>query len=129
MTPSLRRIERTNYVLAAALVVLGVLTQPRAIALGLAVGAALTCLNFYVLRKLVVKWTSDTAAGRTSSSMRLVIPKMTALVAAVVACLAFLPIDAIAFVIGYSLFLASIVVEVFISAMRTGRAVSENDHG
>jgi hypothetical protein len=129
MTPSLRRIERINYVLAAALVVLGVLTQPRAIALGLAVGAALTCVNFYVLRKLVTKWTSDTAAGRTSSSMMLVIPKMTALMAAVVACLAFLPIDAIAFVIGYSLFLASIVVEVFVSAMRTGRAVSENDHG
>ena len=129
MTPTLRGIERTNYVLAAALVLVGALSQPRAIALGLAAGAALTCLNFFALRRLVTNWTSAAAAGRTSSSMMLVIPKMAALMAVVVACLAFLPIDPLAFVIGYSLFLASIVIEVFVSAMRPAHPASENDHG
>ena len=109
--PSIHRIERLNYGLGALLVIVGALTQARDVALGLAVGVALTCANFYVLRKLVVKWTDDAAAGRVRSTGVLLIPKMMALMGAVILCLALLPIDAVAFVVGYSLFLISIAIE------------------
>lgn len=127
-SPSIRRIERLNYVLGGLLVVGGALTQPRDIALGLAVGVVLTSANFYVLRKLVVKWTDDAAAGRSGHSAAMLMPKMIGLMGAVVACLAFLPINAVAFVVGYSLFLLSIVVEVVISVV-THPEPSESDHG
>src|SRR5207302_9740748 len=112
------RIERLNYVLGGALVIGGALTQSRPVALGLAAGVALTCANFFILRKLVAKWTADAAAGRTRSGAVLIAPKMIGLMAAVIACLAFLPIDAIAFVVGYSLFIASIMIEVIFSAIK-----------
>src|SRR6185369_11247522 len=66
--PSLLRIERLNYALGGILVILAAVTQPRPIALGIAVGVALTCLNFFVLRKLVFKWTSDAAKGKTGNA-------------------------------------------------------------
>jgi hypothetical protein len=132
-SPSIRRIERLNYGLAALLTIIGALTQPQPIALGLAVGAALTCANFFVLRKLVVKWTADAAAGRTPSTGVLLVPKMMLLMGAVVACLALLPIDAVAFVVGYSLFIASIMIETAIVALGFGggalRHKDGTDHG
>jgi hypothetical protein len=128
--PSIHRIERLNYVLGAVLAIAGALTQPREIALGLAVGALLTCANFFVLRKLVVKWTSDAAAGRTPSTGLLIMPKMIALMGAVVACLALLPIDAVAFVVGYSVFLASIMIETAIVVFGGAlRHKDGTDHG
>ena len=63
-SPSILRIERINYALGGVLVILATLTQDRAIALGVAVGVALTCLNFNVLRRLVTKWTSDAQKGQ-----------------------------------------------------------------
>ena len=117
-SPSIRRIERLNYGIGAILVAAAALTQPRPVALGIAVGVALTCLNFLVLRKLVVKWTSDAAAGRTSNASFLMLPKMIGLMGAVAVAVLLLPVDAIAFTIGYSIFLASIVVEITYSALR-----------
>jgi hypothetical protein len=129
-SPSIRRIERINYVLAALLVIVGALTQPQPIALGLAVGAALTCANFFVLRKLVLKWTADAAEGRTPSTGALLIPKMMLLMGAVIACLALLPIDAVAFVVGYSLFIASIMIETAIVVFGGAlRHKDGTDHG
>ena len=63
-SPSIHRIERLNYVLALVVVTLGFVTQSRSIVLGLMVGSALTSLNFYVLRRLVVKWTAEAASGK-----------------------------------------------------------------
>jgi len=117
-SPSIRRIERLNYGIGAIMIAAGALTQPRAIALGLAVGVGLTCLNFFVLRKLVVKWTGDAAAGRTGSAQLLMLPKMVGLMGAVAVAVLVLPIDVIAFTIGYSIFLISIVVETTYSALR-----------
>jgi len=115
-SPSIQRIERLNYAIAALVIAVGALTQPPAIALGLAVGAALTCLNFFVLRKLVVKWTSDAAAGRTGSAPLLMLPKMVGLMGAVAVAVLLLPIDIVAFTIGYSIFLVSIVADTIFSA-------------
>ena len=119
-TPSLLRIERINYALAGVLVIAAALTQSRPIALGVAVGAALTCLNFFVLRRLVTKWTSDAAAGKSGAAPLLMLPKMVGLMGAVALSILFLPIDPIAFTVGYSLFIVSIVIDTTISALRNG---------
>ncbi|HET9993083.1 MAG TPA: ATP synthase subunit I, partial [Kofleriaceae bacterium] len=65
--PSILRIERLNYAIGAVVALVGAVTQPGRIALGLAIGAALTCANFFVLRKLVVKWTTDASRGETGA--------------------------------------------------------------
>lgn len=122
----IQRIERLNYGIGAVTVLLAMLTQPAPIALGFAVGVALTCLNFLVLRKLVVKWTADAAAGRTGNAPMLMAPKMILLMGAVVAALALLPINAIAFTVGYSIFIASILIDAVAGAVR---ANNEQTHG
>ena len=114
---SLARIMRMNYAFGAVLIILAALTQPRDIALGVAVGVALTCLNFFVLSKLIAKWTADAAAGKSGASSMLLLPKMIGLMLAVVAALALLPIDAAGFAVGYSTFILSIMIEAVYSAI------------
>ena len=109
--PSIRNIERLNYMIAGVATIIAAITQTRPFALGIAVGGGLTCLNFFVLRKLIVKWTADAAAGRGSSASYLMLPKMAGLMGAVAVAILVLPIDPIAFVIGYSIFIVSIVIE------------------
>lgn len=128
---SIRRIQRLNYGIGAVLIAAAALTQPRSIALGVTVGVILTCLNFFVLRKLVVKWTSDAAAGRTSNASFLMLPKMIGLMGAVAAAVLLLPLDVVAFAVGYSIFIVSIIVETTYTALRPAAAdsASENGHG
>lgn len=113
------RIERLNYGIAAVLIAVAALTQPREIALGLTVGALLTCANFFVLRKLVTKWTREAASGRGGNASLLMMPKMIGLMGAVALAILVLPIDVVAFTIGYSIFIVSIIVEATYSALRT----------
>ena len=134
---SIRRIERLNYGISAAVIALAALTQPQSIALGVTVGALLTCANFFVLRKLVVKWTTDAAAGRSGNAPLLMLPKMVGLMGAVAVAVLFLPINVIAFTVGYSIFFVSIIVEATYSAFRspngngapTPSEPSEHNHG
>jgi len=114
---SLLRIERMNYLLGAILSVAALVLYPLPISLGVAVGVALTCINFAILRRLVFRWTSDAAKGVSTGGALLMLPKMVGLMGAVVIALAFLPINAIAFVVGFSVFLASIIVEAVYSAV------------
>lgn len=114
---SIVRIERLNYGIGAIVAAAGAVTQPQHIALGLAIGCALTCLNFFVLRKLVTKWTTDAAEGKTGPAPYLMLPKMVGLMGAVAIAILLLPIDAVAFVIGYSIFLVSILIETLYSAI------------
>jgi len=131
-SPSIHRIERINYLLAAIVVAAGLVTQDREIVLGLMVGAGLTCVNFYVLRRLVVKWTRDAASGKGGgAASMLMMPKMIGLMGAVAFAVLLLPIDIIAFTIGYSIFILSIVIETASTALRTSAQDpdSEHDHG
>jgi hypothetical protein len=133
-SPSIHRIERLNYGIGAAVIVVGALTQPKDIALGLAVGALLTCANFFVLAKLVTKWTREAAAGRGGNSQLLMLPKMVGLMGAVALAVLVLPINVVAFTIGYSIFFISIVIEATYSALRTENAPpttepDEHNHG
>ena len=109
-SPSIHRIERLNYGLTAVLSLIALFTQPRDIVLGFAVGAGLTCINFYVLRRLVVKWTTDAAKGKPSSASLLMLPKMLGLMGAVAVAVLLLPINVIAFAIGFSATMATLVV-------------------
>lgn len=129
--PSIHRIERMNYALAGLVTLVGLLTQERSVVLGLMVGSGLTCLNFYVLRRLVVKWTRDAAAGRGGgAASALMLPKMVGLMGAVAVAVLLLPLDVIAFTIGYSIFILSIVAEAAYVALRATPAHdSEHDHG
>jgi len=113
----LHRIERLNYALGGLAIIITALTQPQKVALGMAVGVALTCLNFFLLRKLIGKWTSDAAksGGGSMGGQLLVLPKMIGMMAAVVLCLWLLPINAVAFAIGYSIFVVSIFAEMILS--------------
>lgn len=117
MEPSLLRIERMNYAFGGVMVIIGGLTQAKSIALGITVGVVLTCLNFALLRRIVVRATADAAQGGASNRMLLVMPKMTLMMIAVVLALKFLPISAPGFAIGYSVFVASILVEAVYSAI------------
>ncbi len=130
-SPSILRIERLNYGLSAVAIVLALITQSRPVTLGLTVGAALTCLNFYVLRRLIVKWTAEAAHGKGGNASLLMLPKMVGLMAAVAAAVLLLPIDVIAFAVGYSIFIVSIIIETTYSALRPAAAdpASENEDG
>jgi hypothetical protein len=134
-SPSILRIERWNYLLAIIVVAGGlVLGQSRQVLLGLMIGSALTCVNFYVLRRLVVKWTEEAASGKPGNASLLMLPKMVGLMGAVAIAVLLLPIDVIAFVIGYSIFIASIVFETAYSALAAPpptapTSQSEHDHG
>ena len=128
-TPSMIRIERLNYGLGGVLVIAAALTQTRPVALGIAVGVALTCLNFFVLRKLITKWTSQAAKGQSSNAPLLMLPKMVGLMGAVAVAVLFLPIDVIAFTVGYSIFIISIVVETIYSAVFVSEPVNGSNDG
>jgi hypothetical protein len=130
-SPSIRRIERLNYGISAGVILVALVTQTQRVTLGLAVGAGLTCLNFYVLRKLIVKWTTEAAQGKAGNSGLLMLPKMIGLMGAVAAAVLLLPLDVIAFAIGYSIFIVSIIVETTYTALRPSAAdsASENGHG
>lgn len=115
---NLDRIVRLNYLIGGVLVIAAAVTQPRDIALGVAVGVAITCVNFFLLGRLVGKWTRDAAEGNsTTAGSLLVLPKMVGLMAVVVLCLWLLPINAAAFAVGFGIFFVSIMVELLLAAL------------
>src|SRR5436305_1068704 len=71
----------------------------------------------------------DPVAQRSKRAFNALSASAIGLVAAVIACLAFLPIDAVAFVVGYSLFIASIMIEVIFAAIKHPDPKDESEHG
>lgn len=128
-SPSILRIERLNYGLGAALALGSLVTQSRSISLGICIGVALTCANFFVLRKLITKWTTSAQQGAPSNAPLLMLPKMVGLMLAVAAAVLFLPIDPIAFTIGYSVFIVSIVIETLYSSVFVSEPANGSNDG
>ncbi|MCA9679396.1 MAG: ATP synthase subunit I [Planctomycetes bacterium] len=126
---SLRRIERLNYLFGGVLVIAAALTRVRSEALGVAIGVFLTSLNFFLLRRLVFRVTSEAARGDSTRGALLILPKMLGLMAAVVLSLWLLPISPVAFAIGYSVFVASIFVEVILAAVLPAPASDDGAAG
>lgn len=124
---SLLRVERLNYVLGGILIIVAAILRPRAEALGVLVGVVLTSANFAMLRHLVFRWTADAAAGIHSNRSLLLIPKMMGLMAAVAIALFVLPISAVAFAIGYSVFVVSITIEGTLSVFRSQESTADTD--
>jgi hypothetical protein len=124
---SILRIERINYAIGGALIIAAAVTQPRDVSLGVAIGVALTCLNFHILRRLITKWTAAAAKGEPSNAPMLMLPKMVGLMGAVALAILFLPIQPIAFIVGYSIFMVSIVIDTTFSALRP--AATDDQHG
>lgn len=123
---SVRRIERLNYVLGGITVIVAALTVSQRPALGVLLGVLLTCLNFAALRWMVFRWTAAVKAGdeRGSNRIYLILPKMIAMMAAVALIVVFLPIDAIGFLIGYSIFFPSIVIGAVIDTVAPAPAAA-----
>ncbi len=111
MNPSsLRRIERTNYLLGGVLVAVSPFLMNKEQALGLLVGVVLSAVNFSLLRRIVEKWLGGAAKGNHMSGFFL-IPKMSLLMALVFVSLSYLPISAVTFTVGFSIFVISIAIE------------------
>ncbi|MCX5743905.1 MAG: ATP synthase subunit I [Proteobacteria bacterium] len=126
---SMRRISRMNFILGGVLVIGAAVSQPQDVALGVAVGVALTIANFFVLSRLIGRWTSDAARGAVGKAPMLMMPKMIVLMLAVVAALKFLPIDAASFAIGYSVFILSILIEAVYSNMIPPEKTPDDTNG
>src|SRR5688572_14305057 len=107
---SLARIERWNYLLGALVVALAALFAPRSVALGLTVGAAVTCVNFSLIRRLVTRMVARAAEQRNATAL-LFIPKFTGLIVVVFLCIRYVPMSPVAFAVGLSMFLVSIAIE------------------
>jgi hypothetical protein len=110
-TRSVLRIERLNMLFGGVLALVASFVGTREQFLGVLTGVILTCVNFMMLRRLVFRWTDDVAAGRPTNRMALLAPKMAGMFAAVAFIVLFLPISVVGFTIGYSVFIASILVE------------------
>ncbi|HVV85384.1 MAG TPA: ATP synthase subunit I [Kofleriaceae bacterium] len=115
----IRRIERLNYILGGIAIIVAVLTVSSRPALGVALGVILTCLNFAALRWLVFRWTAAVKEGdeRGSNRIYLILPKMVGMMGAVALIVVFLPINAVGFIVGYSIFMPSIVIGAALEAL------------
>jgi hypothetical protein len=109
----LRAIERLNLVIAAAICLGSLLFWRRGIAYGAFLGASLAVLNFWAIRRV-------SEAGLTTKSQRkrfvlisLLIAKMGAMMGVVFLIIRYLPINVLAFVVGLSTFLLSIMIVSF----------------
>jgi ATP synthase I subunit len=106
-TKLLRTVERWNLILGIALTILSLLTFRTRIVLGIATGAAVACVNFAILRRLVEKIVAARSKGLL---IAIVLVKMVALLVTVWLVLKFLPVNVIAFTVGLSIFLVSFVI-------------------
>jgi hypothetical protein len=106
----LAKIERWNYVIAGALIVLSAILFDTRMTLGVAVGAVLACGNFTGMRFLVAS--SLRAQGMKKVVLQLILVfKMGVLFLLIFLAMKFLPLNAIGLAVGMSVFLLSIGVE------------------
>ena len=112
ITPStMARIERRNYLIGGALVLLSLLAGSQRFSLGVAVGVAITCANFAFLSRVLGQASDDVANKR----MLWLFPKMLALMAITIGALLLIPMSPVGFGIGYMVFAVSIVADVFLA--------------
>jgi hypothetical protein len=117
----LRGIERWNLLFGLVLVAgAALLFRTAAVVAGVGLGAALASVNFHILRRLVERVSSARSKGLL---VFVLLTKMIALLATVWLILALLPVNAIAFTVGLSVFLVSILA----SAIKLAIAQAEAD--
>jgi len=109
----LRAIERFNLLVAVVICLGSLLFWQRGIALGAFLGAGLAVVNFWAIRRV-----SEAGLKTKSERKRLVLisfllAKMGALIALVYLAIRYLPINVLAFIVGLSTFLVSIMIVSF----------------
>jgi uncharacterized membrane-anchored protein len=109
---SLARIERMNYILGGAFIALVAALGTGAQLLGAVVGAAVSALNFTILRLLVERMAAAAAGQKVGRLTSLaLIPQLLLLMVGVAAAVVFLPLSVPMVAAGFSVFLVSIAVE------------------
>jgi hypothetical protein len=103
-----KRIERLNYGLTVLLGAVGLVFLGTPYALGLFIGAAIFSVHFSGLRWILGR-VLRTAGQRRLAFGMLLVPHMLLTMAAVVLALAFIPLSPGALLIGFSIFMISIV--------------------
>ena len=109
----LRAVERFNLVIAAAIGLGSLLFWQRGIAYGACLGAGLAVVNFWAIRRV-----SEAGLKTKSERKRLVlisflIAKMGLLMGLIYLIIRYLPINVLAFIVGLSTFLLSIMIVSF----------------
>jgi len=113
----LKKIERLNWILGALAIAAAAIFFSRDIVLGVALGALLTCVNFWSIRALAGRILRSQGTRRTTLSL-LLLGKMFLLFALVFLAMWFLPISIPALAAGLSVFLISVAVESLRHALR-----------
>ena len=109
----LRAIERINLVIATAICLGSLLFWRRAVAYGAFLGAGLAVLNFWSIRRV-----SEAGLRTKSERKRLVLisflmAKRAAMMALVYVIVRYAPVNILAFIVGLSTFLVSIMIVSF----------------
>jgi len=120
-TKHLIAVEKWTLGLAAAVVAFSFLALGSRVALGASLGAVLMCLNAWALRKIGEK---SKVLAKPSAAVLLFNLKMGLLIAVVYVVIRYLPIDAVGFVIGISIFPAAILAAALRHAFRANQGES-----
>ena len=115
----LRAVERFNLVIAAAICLGSLLFWQRGIALGAFLGAGLAVLNFWSIRRVSEAGLKTKSERKRLVLISLLIAKMGALMGVIYLIIRHLPINVLAFVVGLSTFLLSIMIVSFRGAGHT----------
>ena len=113
------RIERVNLALAVAVTGLAALLWGTSGAVAAGVGAVLACVDFYLLVRLGAGMVAQARAGEPSRALSfLLLTKTIVLFGLVFVAIRVARLDAIAFALGFSVF----VVSIFLLAIQAGAA-------
>lgn len=104
-------IERWNVLFASLLVLASAILFPVRTALGVAVGAILTCANFFAFHRLLDRSMKSPNGRKRLFLQILLLLKMGAILVLVFLAIHFLPLSPVALAVGLSVFLLSIAVE------------------
>jgi len=111
------RIERVNLALAVAVTVLAGLLWGKSGALAAGVGALLACVDFYILVRLGTRMVAQARTGVPSRALSfLLLTKTMLLFGLVFVAIRVAKLDAIAFALGFSVF----VVSIFLLGLQAG---------
>jgi len=109
----LRTIERLNLVVAAAICLGSLLFWRRGIAYGAFLGAGLEVLNFSAIRRVSEAGLNTKSQRKRFVLISLLIAKMGAMMGLVYVIIRYAPVNILAFVVGLSTFLVSIMIVSF----------------
>lgn len=117
----LRAIEKLNLVVGALLVAGSLLFRRGDVILGTALGAGLSALNFHAIRRVVAAVLASRSPRKQGLLMATLLVKMAVLIALVWVVIRYAPVSVLAFIVGLSTFLVSVL----LLGLRAGAAAEE----